>query len=278
MIGSTGDNMASHTIMHSAIRAERIFLFESEDDLLITSRQRAPESAHDVQLRLLPTRPPQIDGFSIDAISIPAQEVGGDHFNFFSAGGDRLGVLIADVSGKGMPAALLATLLRATFRTQTWGNHDVHDVLTRANAFLSRVLPMGTFITAIYGILDVPSRRFTYGRAGHEPLLFKSAGGEIRLLTPFGLPLGVASDADFRGVLEVESIQLQPGDRLLLYTDGLTEAMNCGREEFGTSRILDALAASGGDDIAALRQSIDRHCGDSEPHDDLTMVSIRATY
>lgn len=275
MLGSMVNDPAVSGITGSAIRAERIFLFESHDDLLICNRQEKPADAHDVQLRLLPTRPPKIDGFHIDAISIPAQEVGGDHFNFFSAGGDRLGVLIADVSGKGMPAALIATLLRATFRTQSWGNHDVHDVLTRANAFLSRVLPLGTFITAIYGILDVPTRSFTFARAGHEPLLFKDAAGEVHLLTPSGMPLGVASDLDFRATLDVDSVILRPGDSLFLFTDGLTEAMNCGREEFGTTRILQALASSE-DELRAVRDAVTCHCNDLPPHDDLTMVSIRA--
>ena len=265
--------------VEGAIRGDRIFRFEDADDLPIIARQFTPGDAHELQTRLLPTRAPKLEGYSFGAVSIPAAVVGGDHFNFLSAGGDALGLLLFDVSGKGAQAALVAARLRAIFRTQAWGNHDVRDVLTRAHEFLLRVLPPAHFVTAIYAILDPTKRTLTWGRAGHEPLLritpTSGAGGNILDMgTASGLPLGIGTRAEFGELLEIQTWHLAPGERVLLFSDGLTEAQDAMRNEFGIERIFNTLRDSTGDDIAALQTAVANFVGLAPPHDDLTMLSL----
>ncbi len=274
---SPGD-VASASVS-GAIRGDRIFRFEDADDLPIIARQFSPDDALELQTRLLPTRPPKLEGFSFGAVSVPAAVVGGDHFNFLSAGGDALGLLLFDVSGKGAQAALVAARLRAIFRTQAWGNHDVRDVLTRAHEFLLRVLPPAHFVTAIYAILDPTKKTLTWGRAGHEPLLrispgLGAGGNQIELGTASGLPLGIGTAAEFGDLLEIQTWQLRAGERVLLFSDGLTEAQDVVRNEFGIERILNTLKYSDGDDIAALQSAVANFVGLAPPHDDLTMLSL----
>ena len=203
--------------------------------------------------------------------------MGGDHFNFLSVSGDSIGLLLFDVSGKGAPAALVAARLRAIFRTQAWGNHDVRDVLARAHEFLLRVLPPASFVTAIYAILNPTKRTLTWGRAGHEPLLRispDSVGNRIELGTSSGLPLGIGTRAEFCELLEIETWHLEPGERVLLFSDGLTEAQDALRNEFGLERILGTLKNSDGDDIAALQNAVSSFVGLAPAHDDITMLSL----
>lgn len=256
------------------VRAERIFAFEEANDLPIFARQFSSHDAHELQMRLLPTRPPLLAGYHFTGVSVPAALVGGDHFNFLACGGDKIGLLMFDVSGKGALAALVAARLRAIFRTQTWGNRDARDVVARANEFLLRVVPPANFVTAIYGILELKSRHFHFVRAGHEPLLLRRADGSIETLAPSGFPLGLLPSRDFSGELEVQSVQLESSDRLLLFTDGLTETMNWDGQEFGLERILATLSASQGDDLHELQSAVTQFAQGAPQHDDLTLLSV----
>lgn len=197
--------------------------------------------ARDIQQRLLPDKCPVIPGFEIGARGTAATEVGGDYYDFFWVDETHLGIVVADVSGKGVHAALIAAMIRSAFRTQARGNPDVRSVLTGVNEFISQDLRSDMFITCVYGILDVTNRSFSWARAGHEPIIVAHSDHETDVLSPQGFALGVIGSPDFGDALEVTTIDLAVGDRLLMFTDGLTEAMNADGEEFGMERVLDIM-------------------------------------
>lgn len=200
--------------------------------------RRDLQIARDIQQRLLPDKCPVVAGFEIGARGTAATEVGGDYYDFFWVDDDHLGIVVADVSGKGVHAALIAAMIRSAFRTQARGNPDVRAVLSGVNEFISQDLRSDMFITCVYGILEISTRRFSWARAGHEPILLAHSDNSAELLSPQGFALGVIGSPDFGEVLEVQTIELQAGDRVLLFTDGLTEAMDMDGEEFGMDRIL----------------------------------------
>jgi serine phosphatase RsbU (regulator of sigma subunit) len=154
---------------------------------------------------------------------------------------DHLGIVVADVSGKGVHAALIAAMVRSAFRTEARGEPDVRAVLTGVNEFISEDLRSDMFITCVYGILEVSTRRFSWARAGHEPIIVSHPDQETEVVSPDGFALGVVGSPDFGELLQVETLELNPGDRVLIFTDGLTEAMNTEGEEFGMERILDIM-------------------------------------
>ncbi len=265
--------------------------------------RRDLQIARDIQQQLLPDSCPNVPGFEIAARADSATEVGGDYYDFFWVDDDHLGILIADVSGKGVPAALVVAMIRSAFRAQAPGNTDVRDVLSRVNSFITGDLRSGMFVTCIYGILEVSTKRFSWGRAGHEPLLVAHHDGQntIDVLSPDGFALGVVGAPDFAEWLQVETVELHSGDRVLLFTDGLTEAMNSKGEEFGMERILRimgedecALAlhadgnGTGGKMVAQTRveselqsmkhleDAVQLHVGEAPQSDDLTIVFLAA--
>lgn len=259
----------------------RIALAEDDEYLRIWSQGGHEQTAADIQRRLLPVRYPVVPELSLRALSVPAREVGGDYYNFHWVRDECLGVLIADVSGKGLPAALVAVMLASTFRLQSWGNRDVVEVLCRVNDFIGHALRPGTFITCSYGILDCRERRWTWARAGHEPLALMQAGGRVQFLTPNGMALGVLPSSELRRCLEVQTVQLRRGDQMLLFTDGLTEAMSESGEEFGMTRIEGVLhdhvrACTTGESslLERLSRAVKRHTNGIPLHDDLTFVHM----
>lgn len=203
--------------------------------------RRDLQIAHDIQQRMLPKECPVVPGFKIAARGTPATEVGGDYYDFFWVDNDHLGIVVADVSGKGVPAALTVATIRSAFRTLAQGNPNVREVLSRVNDFMSMDMRRDMFITCVYGILEIPTRRFSWARAGHEPLIVTHPDAETDVLSPVGFALGVVMSPDFSDALEVNTVELHSGDRLLLFTGGLTEAMNASGEEFGMQRILDVM-------------------------------------
>lgn len=224
--------------------------------------RRELQIAHDIQQRLLPDRCPIIPGFEIGAYGSPATEVGGDYYDFFEVDKDHLGIVVADVSGKGVHAALVVAMMRSAFRMQARSNLDVKDVLQGVNEFIGSDLPQEMFITCIYGILEVSTRRFTWARAGHEPLVVAHPDDSTDVLAPAGFAMGVLGSPDFDQLLEVETVTLHSGDRILLFTDGLTEAMNASGEEFGMQRILRVLSHA---DAAAKPSRIVTQTGNTHP-------------
>ncbi len=264
--------------------------------------RRDLQIARDIQQQFLPDSCPNVPGFEIAARGTSATEVGGDYYDFFWVDDDHLGILVADVSGKGVPAALVVAMIRSAFRAQAPGNTDVRDVLARVNSFITGDLRSNMFVTCVYGILEVSSKRFSWGRAGHEPLLVAHPEKIIDILKPDGFALGIIGAPEFSDLLEIETIELHSGDRVLLFTDGLTEAMNSKGEEFGMDRILETLNLDddidlGGfgedglpfangvncdpryhepDSMRHLEDAVSLHVGDAPQSDDLTIVYLAA--
>lgn len=203
--------------------------------------RRDLQIARDIQHRLLPDKCPVVPGFEIGARGTSATEVGGDYYDFFWVDDTNLGIVVADVSGKGVHAALIAAMIRSAFRSQARGNPDVRSVLSGVNEFISQDLRSDMFITCVYGILDINSKTFSWARAGHEPIIVAHSDHATDVLSPEGFALGVVEGTEFSDALEVNVIDMQSGDRLLLFTDGLTEAMNSNGEEFGMDRILSVM-------------------------------------
>jgi sigma-B regulation protein RsbU (phosphoserine phosphatase) len=207
--------------------------------------RRELQIARDIQRMLLPERCPIVPGFELAARGSSAYEVGGDYYDFFWVDDDRLGIVVADVSGKGVPAALTVAMMRSVFRTQARGNTDVRDVLSQVNKFMSQDLRSSDFITCVYGILEISTKRFSWARAGHEPVIVAHDNAPTDVHKPDGFALGVIESPTFDEMLQVETIELHSGDRLLIFTDGLTEAMNSRGEEFGMERILQVMNQNG---------------------------------
>lgn len=203
------------------------------DDLL----QNEVSEACEVQRRLMPKEFPALDGYEFSATSRPARILGGDYYDIFYRGGNLVGLCIADVSGKGIPAALLMANLQATVQSAAVEQPQPHRFVTHVNAAVHRNVTLGRFVTLFYCLLDISTRRLSYINAGHNPPVLLQAGGEIVRLESGGPVLGVFDNAEYTE----GTVSLNQGDRLALYTDGISEAANGRNDEFGDERIIASL-------------------------------------
>jgi sigma-B regulation protein RsbU (phosphoserine phosphatase) len=239
--------------------------------------------AREIQKSLLPTGPPIMAGLDVADLCEPAREVGGDYYDFFTVGPGQLGVLIADVSGKGTSAALYMAELKGIMLALSHAEPSPRRLLIDVNRRLAGQLDTRSFITMTYLVIDLPRRTLTVARAGHTPLLVVS-GGRSEVVTPDGMVLGLripGAEARFEALLEERTRELAPGDTIVLYTDGITEAMDAGGELFGEAALARVLASQHGLDAAGIRERVLREVkafvGDAEPHDDMTMVVLKVT-
>lgn len=247
------------------------------DDLMRKRRLETQlEDARAVQRSLFPSGDPRLAGFDISARNFPSEEVSGDYYDFVQLYEDQLGLVIADVSGKGIPASLLMAFLRASLRAAAYIGYAPHVSLTKVNQLLWESSERNQFVTAVYGILDSTVSAFAYANAGHNPPLLMEASGDTRFVEHGELPLGMFKDTRYHQY----HLTLEPGQNLLLYTDGLTEATNPSGEEYGRERLervlRDARGRSARESIQiiyedALRWTVGRGAGD-----DITLVIIKA--
>jgi sigma-B regulation protein RsbU (phosphoserine phosphatase) len=241
--------------------------------------------ARQIQMSLLPRGQLDMEGLGITALCVPAREVGGDYYDFFPLGDDRLGVLIADVSGKGTSAALYMAELKGLVLSLSQIYQSPRQLLIEANRILSDNLDSRSFITMTYAVIDVPNSVMTYARAGHTPLIYLPATGSrkrAQILIPNGMVLGLRIDgaaAKFAELLEEVQIPLSTGDVILFYTDGITEAMNTASDLFGEARLSRILEEHSHLDSGELRERILREVeafvGTADQHDDMTMILIK---
>jgi phosphoserine phosphatase RsbU/P len=234
------------------------------------------EVARQVQLELLPAKDPELAGYDISAYNFPTEEVSGDYYDWVSIYEDQIAIVIADVSGKGVPAALLMAFLRASLRAATHIGYATHISMAKVNYLLWESIERNQFVTAFYGILDGPNRTLSYSNAGHNPPLLVNASGSHRFIERGGLPLGMFRDTRYHEYY----LSFEPGDLLLLYTDGVTEASNASGEEFGRERLANAVkgnsSLSARDLIASLQRDVLNWTDGVGPTDDVTFFVIKA--
>jgi sigma-B regulation protein RsbU (phosphoserine phosphatase) len=231
------------------------------------------QRAREIQQSLLPKQVPQIAGFEIAGSWEPARIVGGDYFDVIRLGESKLAICIADVVGKSISAALLMANVQATVRAFASESASPSWLCTRVNSVLCENIASGKFVTLFYGVLDAKQKTLQYTSAGHPHPILTNASGSVRLLDNGGAVLGVFPSWKY----EDSVVQLTPGDRLVLYTDGITEAAKADGEEFGEERLihlLKALADESPSDLNAhLLTDVKKFC-DSHLQDDATLISI----
>ena len=229
---------------------------------------REAREARAIQQALLPKSSPWIPGFAVTGLSIPAGALGGDWYDFIALGERRWGLVLADVSGKGMAAALLMSATRGMLRSLAEACASPGEVLTKLNRLLVEDLPAGRFVTMIYAVLEPDKRSLTFANAGHlRPLLITN--GVARFLdTDRGMPLGVRGD-DFS---EVE-VEIPQGSRVLFYSDGITEASNDRDEEYGLKRLASHLTRPEAS-LESLLNDVRSFADDRALHDDATAIFL----
>src|SRR5262249_37221220 len=264
----------------------------SIEDLLIQAaeKKRLEEElriAHEIQMSLLPQGPLTMPGLSVTALCVPAREVGGDYYDFLPLDDHRLGVLIADVSGKGTSAALYMAELKGLVLSLSEIHASPRQLMVTANRIIAKHLDARSFITMTYAVIDLRARTMTYARAGHTPLIYVPAtNGAVdarraRILIPEGMLLGLKLDNGemFERLLEEETIHLNAGDLYLFFTDGISEAMNAHDDCFGEHRLGQLVESHADLPSDQLRERMLREIasfvGDAPQHDDMTMILLK---
>jgi len=236
--------------------------------------ERQVQIAAEVQRRMMPLQPPKAPGLDIAALYVPCFELGGDFYDFIPLGDHSVGITVADVVGKGLPASLLMASVRAAMRAQADNVYDLDEIISRVNKSMSLDMRANEFITLWYGVLDYQNRQLTYCSAGHEPAILVR-GGKMQELATGGMVIGVDPEQKY----DKEVVQLQAGDVLWIYTDGVPDAMNYNGDKFGKTRMRECL-------MTHLDQSAEQICrqmlwetrrfvGLNRRTDDTTMVVIK---
>jgi len=250
---------------------------ESHDRLLVKQERlaRELELCRQIQNEMLPHGPLKLGLAEIAGVSIPAREVGGDFFNYFPLADGRIAVLVGDVSGKGVGAALLMANIQATLRARLQLESDLAQLADSVDRDIAANTPPEVYITLFVGLLDPPRRELRYVNAGHNPQFLLRANGGIERLDSTGLPVGLLPGRGF----EARTVAVEPGDLLFLYTDGAVEAPNESGEFFDADRLQRALVAASAEGIDEVLVSVERAIrafrGQADPDDDATMLALR---
>jgi phosphoserine phosphatase RsbU/P len=236
--------------------------------------------AIEVQRILLPSDAPQVEGYEIAGSNVPARYLSGDYFDYIPLDADRCGVVIADVSGKGVPAALLMAMCRSALRVLAPESGSPADVMRRLNAQLYPDIKEDMFISIAYVIVDRRDGTLQMSRAGHDaPVVYRASDGRIETIKPPGMAVGIDSGGAFNRVTTDFSFALEPGDCLVFYTDGVTEALDRNGEEFGLEAMKRAVQASAPQGAAAVvnrvAADVRAFIGDQPQNDDITLIAIR---
>lgn len=262
--------------VHAAIAVENARLYAQERQKIALEKEFI--AAREVQTSLIPRQLPDMPNFSFAARTIPAREVGGDYYDFIRLDENRHEIVIADVVGKGLPAALLAAVGKGIFYSQAMNNHPPSVHLKGSNHILRSHIPRKLFITALIALVDSRTMAVTLANAGHcSPLLYRRRTSMAELLSVKGMALNFAD----RITCDDYTVRLEPGDSMILYSDGVTEAANAAGEFFGVERLQAAINKAACDAPEPLLRSIldevMSFSGAVEQHDDITIIIVRAT-
>ena len=271
----TEDHLKVLTTLASvaAIRVENTRLIEARLERERLERELA--LASEIQQRFQPTAPPQITGYELQGISFPCYEIGGDYYDFIQRDDGRLVIALGDVSGKGTAAALLMSSLHAAVHAQSGSHNSLVATISAVNRYLADNIPANRFVTLFYAELDPQSGALAFLNAGHNPPLIIHSAGTVEQLASGGLPLGIKPDAEYRE----GRTQLQPGDVLVIYSDGVTEAVSPTGEEFGPTRLYEVVSRNIDASAAGIRDRIEssltKFAQGTSAADDITLVIVK---
>ena len=262
-------SVASIKIENDRLLDERLEKRRMEEELKVAS---------EIQMRLQPFSPPKLNGWDMTGVSFPCREIGGDYYDFIHRKRDsHLIVAVGDVSGKGTGAALLMSSLHAAVRAQSQTRASISEVMGEINQYIFENSPSNKFLTLLYGELDPDTGTLTYSNGGHNAPIFVRRSGEVERLDKGGLPIGM-----MQGVVYQEaSVGFDPGDVLVIYSDGITESINEREEEFDEERLIEVVKNNLGRSASGIRDRIDealsRFVGTTAPVDDMTLMIIKRT-
>lgn len=260
---TVGVGLDQARLMEAAIEKERL--------------QKEFDVARNIQASLLPRKPPPTTCCDVDAVTIPATQVGGDYFDYVRFANGRLGAIIADVSGKGIPAALYMATLKGTVLAEMRSAEGPADLLSRINTTLYGSMERHTYITMLCIEFNEQTQILRLARAGHTPAILR-IGNEVRYVAPPGVAIGIVAPDTFNSIIGEEAIDVAPGDICLLTTDGVTERRDMNLSEIGIERIGEMLmemrSPSAGDLVRATVKLLDLHGGQMDQHDDITIVGV----
>jgi serine phosphatase RsbU (regulator of sigma subunit) len=268
----TEDHLKVLTTLASvaAIRVQNARLMEQQMERVRLEREL--QVASEIQQRFQPASAPIVAGYELQGISFPCYEIGGDYYDFIQRDDGRLIVALGDVSGKGPAAALLMSSLHAAVHAQADNHNSLAKTIGAVNRYLVDSIPANRFVTLFYAELDPKNGSLAFLNAGHNPPLIVHAGGTMEQLASGGLPLGIMSNADFRE----GKTQLHPGDVLVIYSDGVSEALNPKGEEFGPTRLYETVSRNLDASAAGIRDRIEsaltKFCQGTPAADDITLV------
>jgi phosphoserine phosphatase RsbU/P len=271
----TEDHLKLLTTLASvaAIRVENARLLEAQ--LQQERLERELQLAMEIQQRFQPTAPPIVPGYELQGISFPCYEIGGDYYDFIQREDGRLVIALGDVSGKGTAAALLMSSLHAAVHAQAGSHDSLVETISAVNRYLADNIPPNRFVTLFYAELDPASGSLSFLNAGHNPPLIVHAAGTVEQLASGGLPLGIKRDAEYRE----GRTQLQLGDVLVIYSDGVTEAASPSGEEFGPTRLYETVSRNIDASAAGVRDRIEsaltKFSQGTQAADDITLVIVK---
>ncbi|MDQ3135422.1 MAG: SpoIIE family protein phosphatase [Acidobacteriota bacterium] len=271
----TGDHLTVLTTLASvaAIRVENARLVEEQLDR--ERLERELQLAREIQQRFQPTASPVVPGYELQGISFPCYEIGGDYYDFIERPDGEIIVALGDVSGKGTSAALMMSSLHAAIHAQAATHKTLTETISIVNRYLAETIPANRFVTLFFAKLDPKTGVLTFLNAGHNPPIIAHSGGTMEQLGAGGIPLGIMPDFAYRE----GRTQLQPGDSLVIYSDGVTETQNIAGEEFGPLRLYDVVSRNLESSAAGIRDKIEsaltKFAQGTDSVDDITLVIVK---